>query len=70
MPVTKYRSAFDMNRPARVSGDPGPHIRTVLARAFTLYAPTPRRGVQRFRSIEAANAAREHETAQRMKLSR
>lgn len=72
MPVEKYRSVEDMPRPARIVGDDLPaHIRALFRRARLLSPPALiTRGVQRFRSIEEANAARERETIARMKASR
>jgi hypothetical protein len=68
MPVTKYRSVADMPRfEKRSEVDLASRIRTLWARAFLLCPLAPPRGVQRFRSIEEANAARARSTAERMR---
>jgi hypothetical protein len=68
MPVTKYRRVEDMPETGQRSDvDLATRIRTLWARAFLLSPPTPRRGVQRFRSITEANDERARATASRMK---
>jgi len=61
MPVTRYRSVEEMPRPWRDPRDPG-NLR-LLARMVALYRTLSGgvrgpAGVQRFRSIEEANAGR------------
>ena len=61
MAVTRYRSIEEMPRPWRASDDPG-NLRVVaqmLAFYRNLTRVVPRRpGVERFRSLHDANAAR------------
>jgi hypothetical protein len=71
MPVEKYRSVEDMPRPTHDGDTPlSVRIRALWNRSRAL---TPGiafvRGVQRFRSIEEANAAREREVLRRMRSS-
>ncbi len=68
MPVYRYRSVADMPRvppapPERLEE----RIRAVWNRAYLLCPFRPPRGVMRFRSIEAANQAREQATIERMR---
>lgn len=60
MPVTRYRSVAEMPRPWRDPSDPG-NLRLVarmLALHRSLVRPVDRRaGVERFRSLQAANAS-------------
>jgi hypothetical protein len=61
MTVTRYRSIEEMPRPWRNTADPG-NLRVVaemLAFYRSLVRSTPRRaGVQRFRTLQEANASR------------
>ena len=60
MPVTKYRSVSDMPRLGRVPDDQlADRIRAVWNRALLLHPRKIRRGVQRYRSLLEANAARQ-----------
>ena len=63
MSVTRYRSIDEMPRPWREADDPG-NLRVVaqmLAFYRGLLGTTPRRaGVQRFRTMDEANASREN----------
>ncbi len=60
MPVTRYRSVEEMPRPWREASDPQ-NLRLVarmLAFYRSLTGRTPRQaGIQRFRSLEEANAS-------------
>jgi hypothetical protein len=68
IPVSKYRSVAEMPAPARASGsDLVARIRSLWRRSFLLSPPDFARGVQRFRSIEAANQARARATAERLR---
>ncbi len=67
MPVTRYRDVADMPAPPRAERDDLPHrIRSVWTRAAVLAGLTPPRGVQRFRSLAEAQAARDDETRRRI----
>lgn len=70
MTVTKYRDAQDMP-PVPLPGAETltARIRALWARAHLLSPHAPPRGLQRFRSIEEANAARAQATVQRMRGS-
>jgi hypothetical protein len=61
MPVFRYRSVDEMPRPWRDADDPG-NLRAVARMlAFFRDLPgftAPRPGVQRFRTLQEANAAR------------
>ena len=62
MPVERYRSVNAMPRPWRAPDDPG-NLRAValmlaLYRRLKPPTATPQPAVQRFRTLEAANAAR------------
>jgi hypothetical protein len=68
VPVTKYRDARDMPPvPRSGASDLAARIRALWTRAFLLCPPSPPRGVQRFRCIEDANAARAEALRQRMR---
>ena len=62
MPVTRYRSIEEMPRPWRDTDDPG-NLRVVaqmMAFYRSLVRNAPRRpGVQRFRTLQEANAGRD-----------
>lgn len=71
MSLSKYRDAVDMPPPPRVQGaDLADRIRALWARAFAFCPLDPPRGVQRFRSIEEAGAARDRATTLRMRQLR
>lgn len=60
MPVEKYRDVSDMPAPPRADEEElVRRIREVWERAVALAGPPRWRGVQRFRSLEEAQAARE-----------
>lgn len=68
MSVQRYRSVADMPPPERPTEDSlALRIRTLWNRAFLLSPPDFARGVTRFRTIEAANAARNDATIRRMR---
>ncbi len=68
MPVEKYRDVADMPRISRVRDSELPERITMLwRRAARLAPPNVVAGIQRFRSIEEANAARERATIERMR---
>lgn len=67
MPVWKFRSVEEMPRPERVTGAAlHERVRDVWRRAFLLSPPAFPRGVQRFRSVDEANVARDEQTRRRM----
>ena len=71
MGVTKYRSAGDMPPPPRVSGDDlASRIRAVWARSRRLAPAAYTPGVRKFRSIEAAQTAREQDQKARVRRLR
>jgi hypothetical protein len=71
VPVHKYRRVADMPHPPRVAeGNLAQRITALWQRSATM---TPFRvvvGVQRFRSIEEANRAREEATLERLRQLR
>jgi hypothetical protein len=68
MPVEKYRDVADMPRVPRAHDSQLPQRITALWRRATQMAPpNVVAGVQRFRSIEEANVARERATSERMR---
>jgi hypothetical protein len=71
VPVSKYRSVEQMPPTPRVSDDELVERITALWSRARRYAPlsiVP--GVQRFRSVEEASAARREATAERMRKAR
>lgn len=71
MPVERYRDVSEMPPPPRATGsDLADRIRDVWNRAATLAHLEPLRGVQRFRSLEEAEAARAAETRARVERLR
>ncbi len=71
MPVQRYRDVSEMPPPPETSpANLGRRIRVVWARAVALSEFRARPGVQRFRSIEEADAAREQETTERVQQLR
>ncbi len=68
MPVTKYHRVEDMPRPSRVPPDQLAKAIDAVWRRAELFAPHPVvPGVQRFRTLAEANAAREQTTVERMR---
>lgn len=68
MPVSRFKSAFDIPRPDRYDGpDLLERIRVLWNRAFALCPPSFTRGVSRFANIEDANRARFDATVERMR---
>lgn len=71
MSVTKYRSVADMPPPERVTGDAlVDRIRAVWERSRRLCPPAYTPGVQKFRSIEEAQAARARDERERVRAIR
>ena len=71
MPVTRYRDVADMPPPPKAEGDDlARRIRQAWARAATLAGLDPPRGVQRFRTITEAQAARNEATRHRLRVRR
>lgn len=71
MPVFKYRSAEEVPRPGVVDRENlAARIRALWTRSFLFVRPTFSRGVERFRSIEDANAARTRATVTRVRRLR
>ena len=71
MSLTKYRSVAEMPPPGRADdASLAARIRASWRRAFLLAPPGFPRGVRRFRTIEAANEARERATVERMRALR
>jgi hypothetical protein len=68
MPVEKFRSVAEMPRPGLVPTEQlGARIRATWNRAQQICPTRPQRGVQRFKSVEEANEARERLTIERMR---
>jgi hypothetical protein len=60
MPIRRYRDVSEMPPPPRPTGaDLAERIRQVWSRAASLAHLDPPRGVQRFRSLEEAQEARD-----------
>lgn len=71
MPTFKYRSVEEMPRTVRVAdAELAGRIRALWNRSFLFSPPEMPRGVQRFRTIEEANAARDQTTRERMRSRR
>lgn len=71
MPIHKYRHVADMPRPPRVTGDGlAQRITELWQRSATMTPLVVIPGVQRFRSIEEANRAREGATLERLRQLR
>jgi hypothetical protein len=69
MPVTRYRSVSEMPRPPRAeASELTRRIRSLWRRVLTMAPKDVPRGVQRFRTIEEAQAARA--AAERRRLRR
>jgi hypothetical protein len=71
VPVQKFRDVAAMPRPPRApNGTLEERIGALWERTAELLSPRVIRGVQRFRSIEEANAARDLATIERMRATR
>ena len=69
MSVSRYRSVAEMPPPPRVTGEGlADRIRAVWARARRLTPPAYTPGVHRYRSVEAAQQARDQEVRARVRL--
>lgn len=67
MPITRYRDVSEMPPlPLAGSDDLAARIREVWSRAARLAGLAPHRGVQRFASVEDAQAARLRATRERV----
>jgi hypothetical protein len=70
MPLTKYRSIDEVPGTTTVAAGSIPaRLRAIWRRTFAFSPSLRPRGVRRFRDVEAANAARNSNTLERMRTS-